>query len=220
MLEQLGYNWLCSSQKLFVRFSSLNYAALTTLGIVKRCVEDSYRDGAVVLIDDSALRKLEGLEIVRRLAELGVLIVGLSEVGRRPSFDSDVCVIAAELPQLSIEKLWIAAFVSTKRRTLGGTSCIAKKIERKLVVICRGIGVACFEHRNGMIELGSCPKEVEALRVLERYQMEFGSLKVRDAVNAISLELGLGREEARRALGLLKYLGLICIRRGLVELRL
>ena len=219
MVRELGIEWLCSSTRIFIKFPSINYATLVTLSLVKYCV-DKYRSLPIVIaLDDAVLQKFQGNEVLDELLRSGVEITSLRELTfSRLGKDSKLCVIASELKD-NFDNVWIASFVKCRVKPVNATRCVAKNLDRMSIVVCRD-GIACFDVRGSRAEHRVCPKEMEALEIITRYEAEFGTLTVRDAVNAISLELGVSRDDARRILGMLKFLGLVDVRRGYVHAEL
>lgn len=59
----------------------------------------------------------------------------------------------------------------------------------------------------------------KALRVLREALIDYGELRVRDAVDVLSHELGVGRRDARRVLAVLVDKGYIRVESGYIIIR-
>ncbi len=209
---------ICVKQRVLVKCPSINCAILLATNFVRYCASRT-NTGIAVLVDSDAVKRVV-VELLSELVDEGIVEViefsNASSLRDRYAY----CVITFELRKIP-ENTWLATYVRSGRRALGdAVMCTVVSIDAgKYAMLCRDLNIACFKFVGERIAEESCGLEVEALKVLSSYQREFGSLTVRDAVNALSLELGISRDEARRVLGRLKLMKVIDLKKGFVELK-
>ncbi len=205
---------ICSFNNVVLFSKSINVATLIALNMPILCEVH-----AIVWLPTELYESLKMRGVTDVFSNMGIDVRSY-ENPADISLDTDArnCVVSWKVPRRLIGSCWLISTTDTYRRFKGDVvSCRVTKLGNELFIKC-GKNVECLDAATVILEPCHNNLEIEALRILQSYQAEFGSLRVSDAVNALALELNLDRMKSRELLSKLVNLGLIRIRRGFVEI--